>query len=166
MEDITHKELTMTREFDAPREIVFNAWVDPEQVEKWWGPSGVTNRLDVWDVTPGGKLSLTMIAGQELGPMAGQEWPMTGEFKEIEKPSKLVFTGNAIMDGKEILQHLTTVTFEEAEGNPSMSSGHRTKMTVHIEVTNVVMPDAKMPLQGMEMGWNQQLDKLVTFIQK
>lgn len=99
-----------------------------------------------------------MIAGSELGEMAGQRWPMTGEFKEVEEPSKLVFTGNAIVEGKEVLQHLTTVSFEEADG--------KTHMTVHIQVTKTVMPEAAGPLSGMEMGWNQQLDKLVKFISR
>lgn len=156
--DDTKKELTITREFDAPREMVFKAWTDPELVKKWWGPNGVENEVDAWDATPGGKINLTMVAGPDLGPMAGQRWPMTGEFKEIVSPSKLVFIGNAIVDGKEILENLTTVTLEENDG--------KTKITVHVQVTKAVMPEAEGPLMGMEMGWNQQLDKLVDFIKE
>lgn len=157
MED-TKKELTMTRTFEAPVEQVWNAWTDASLVAQWWGPNGVTNRVDTWDVTPGGQLKLTMVAGPELGPLAGQEWPMTGEFTEVTKPSKLVFTGKAIVDGKEILEDLTTVTLEGVDG--------KTHMTVHTVITNAVMPEATIPLQGMEMGWNQQLDKLVEFMKK
>ena len=154
MED-TQKELTMTREFNAPRDLVFKAWTDPELVKQWWGPDGVTNEVEEWNVMPGGDLRLTMVAGQELGPMAGQRWPMSGEFKEVEEPSKLVFTGNAIVDGKEVLEHVTTVTFEEVNGV--------THMTVHVQITKTT-PEAAGPLAGMEQGWNQQLDKLVTFV--
>ena len=149
------KELTLTREFDAPRERVFKAWTDPEQVVKWWAPNGATNEINKWEAIAGGKIDLVMIAGPELGPLEGQHWPMQGEFKEVDVPSKLSFTGNAILKGKEILQHLTTVTFEEVNG--------KTKMTVHIKVTKIVMPEAQGALAGMEMGWNQQLDKLVKF---
>jgi uncharacterized protein YndB with AHSA1/START domain len=138
--------------------MVWKAWTDPQQVAKWWGPDGFTSRVDTWDVTPGGQLKLTMIAGPELDSLAGLEAPMAGEFTEIEKPSKLVFRGNAIMDGKEILQNVNTVTLEEVDG--------KTKITVHVVVTKAVMPDAEMPLLGMEMGWNQQLDKLVEFIKR
>lgn len=155
MEEQNKKELTLTRIFDAPRELVFKAWIDPQLIQQWWGPNGVTNQINQWDSKPGGKINLVMIAGSELGAMAGQEWPMSGEFKEIDPPSKLVFLANAIANGKEILEHETTVTFDEANG--------KTKMTVHVQVTKTT-PEAAGPLQGMEMGWNQQLDKLVIFI--
>ena len=148
------KELTMTRVFDAPRDLVFKAWTDPQLVAQWWGPRGVTNPTCEWEARPGGNIHIVMLAGEELGPMKGQEWPMTGEFKEVEEPGKLVFTGNAIVAGKEVLQHLTTVTLEEEDG--------KTNMTVHIIVTKVT-PEAAGPLSGMEMGWNQQLDKLADF---
>lgn len=155
--DNTQKELTMTREFDAPRELVFKAWTDPELVKQWWGPDGVNNEVEEWDVKPGGSLHLTMVAGPELGELAGQRWPMSGQFEEVSAPEKLVFTGNAIVDDKEVLQHLTTVTLEENDG--------KTRMTVHVQVTKTT-PEAAGPLAGMEQGWNQQLDKLVTFVKK
>lgn len=152
----THKTLTLARTFDAPRELVWKAWTDPKLVQQWWGPDGVTNPTCEWDATPNGKIHIVMLAGIELGPMAGQEWPMTGEFEEIQKFEKIVFTANAILDGKEVLTTRTTVTLEEQDG--------KTNIIVHIVVTKTT-PEAAGPLQGMEMGWNQQLDKLVTFIQ-
>jgi|SRR5579871_1193497 len=155
MED--HKELTMTRVFDAPRELVFKAWTDPKLVEQWWGPRGVTNPVCEIDAKVGGNINIVMLAGEELGPMKGQKWPMTGTFQEIVEPEKIVFSSNAIMDGKPILEHLTTVTLEERDS--------KTTMTVHVKVTKTT-PEAAGPLSGMEMGWNQQLDKLVEFIAK
>jgi len=146
-----HKELTLTRIYDTPREMVWKAWTDPKLVQQWWGPNGVTNPTCEWDATPGGNIHLVMLAGRELGPMAGQEWPMTGEFEQLQEPEKIVFTASAIMDDKEVLKHRTTVTLEEQDG--------KTKMTVHIVVIKTT-PEAAGPLQGMEMGWNQQLDKL------
>jgi uncharacterized protein YndB with AHSA1/START domain len=155
MSDQHHKELTLTRTFNAPRDLVFKAWTDPEMIQKWWGPRGVTNPTCEWEAKPGGKIHIVMLAGEELGDMAGQEWPMTGEFQEVQEPKKLVFTANAIMDGKEILQHQTTVTLEE--------EGDKTKMTVHVVVTKTT-PEAAGPLSGMEQGWNEQLDKLADFV--
>ncbi len=153
----TKKELTIERMYDVPRDLVWKAWTDPELVAQWWGPRGVTNPTCEWEARPGGKLHIVMLAGEELGPLKGQEWPMTGEFKEVEEPEKLVFIGNAIVNGKEVLQNLCTVMFDESNG--------KTKMTVHIEVTKTT-PEAAGPLQGMEMGWNQQLDKLGEFLKK
>ena len=156
MNDV-QKELTMTREFDAPRALVWKAWTDPTLVQQWWGPQGVTNPTCEWEAHPGGNIHIVMLAGEELGPMKGQEWPMTGAFKEVEEPERLVYTSNAIVNGQEVLQTLTTVTFAEVDG--------KTHMTVHIIVTNTT-PEAAGPLQGMEMGWNQQLDKLGEFYKK
>ncbi len=48
------RELTMTRIFDAPRELVFKAWTNPEHVAQWWGPKGFTNPVCELDVRPGG----------------------------------------------------------------------------------------------------------------
>src|SRR5882672_8945741 len=149
MNEESKKELTLTRIYDAPRELVFKAWTDPELVQQWWGPRGVMNPTCEWEAKPGGNIHIVMLAGEELGSFKGQEWPMTGEFKEVQEPEKLVFVANAIVDGKEVMQNLTTVTFEEVDG--------KTKMTVHIVVTKTT-PEAAGPLQGMEMGWNQQLD--------
>ena len=146
-----NKELTLTRTFDAPREKVWKYWTDANLIQQWWGPHGVTNPTCVWEVKPQGNIHIVMLAGKELGPMAGQEWPMTGKVEEVQEPEKLVFTANAIVDNKPVMEHRTTVTLEEQDG--------KTYMTVHIVVT-MATPEAEGPLQGMEMGWNQQLDKL------
>lgn len=157
MEENTHKELTLTRTFDAPRELVWKAWTDPKLVAQWWGPNGVTNPTCEWEAVPGGKIHIVMLAGEELGELAGQEWPMTGEMEEVDEPQKLVYSANAIVDGKEVLRTRTTMTLAEADG--------KTNLTVSIVVTKTT-PEAAGPLAGMEMGWNQQLDKLVKFVEQ
>ena len=153
--DENKKELNLTRVFNAPRATVWKAWTDSKLVQQWWGPTGVTNPTCEWDAKPNGTIHIVMLAGKELGEMAGQEWPMTGTFEEVIEPEKIVFTANAIVNGKEVLQTLTTVTFEE--------EAEKTTMTARIVVTKTT-PEAAGPLAGMEMGWNQQLDKLVTFV--
>jgi uncharacterized protein YndB with AHSA1/START domain len=155
MNDI-QKELTMVREFDVPAELVFKAWTDDKLITQWWGPKGVFIPVCHIDPRPGGKIHIVMEAGDELGNFKGMQWPMTGEFVELDKPKKIIFTANAINEGKVILEHTTTVTFAESEG--------KTTMTVHVVVTKV-LPGSEFAIAGMEQGWNQQLDKLVTFIQ-
>lgn len=145
------KELIIERTLNAPRERVFKAWIDPVQVAAWWGPSGVTNPTCEIDPRPGGMIHIVMLAGKELGDLAGNEWPMTGVVKEIIEPEKFVFTTTAIMNDKPILETLNTITLEEY--------GDKTKMKLHILVTKET-PEAAGPLSGMEMGWNQSLDKL------
>lgn len=143
--------LIMERLLDAPLERVWSAWTDQAELQKWWGPRGVTNPTCVWEARRGGRIDVVMLAGKELGPLAGQEWPMTGEFKEVEPKNRLVFASKAIVDGKPVLENLCTVTLEESDG--------KTKLTVKVVVTNAT-PEAEGPLSGMEIGWNQSLDKL------
>lgn len=145
------RELTITRLLDAPLEAVWQAWTDPAKLKAWWGPRGVTNPTCVWEASPGGKINVVMLAGAELGELNGQEWPMTGIFQEVVPRQKLVYTSSAIMDGKPIIDTLSTVTFE--------AQGPKTKLTLHVVVTKAA-PEAAMALSGMEMGWNQSLDKL------
>jgi uncharacterized protein YndB with AHSA1/START domain len=146
------KELTLTRIFDAPRELVWRAWTDPELMAKWWGPNGVTNPTAEIDARVGGKMYIVMLAGEELGPLAGQRWPMRGEFQEIQEPERLAFKNQAVdEDGNVLLDGVTTVTFEEVDG--------KTKMTMRAAVKGV-SPQAPQMLEGMEAGWTQSLDKL------
>lgn len=150
-----HKEFTITRIFDAPREAVFKAWTDAKLVAQWWGPEGVFTPICEVDARPGGLMHIVMEAGESLGQYKGMQWPMEGKFEEVEEPSKLVFTANAIMNGKEVLVHRTTVIFEEIEG--------KTKMSIRVVVTKT-LPGAENALAGMEQGWNGQIDKLGRFI--
>jgi len=54
--DYTERGFVITREFDAPRELVFKAWTDPKHLAQWWGPKGFTNPVCEWDVRPGTNL--------------------------------------------------------------------------------------------------------------
>jgi len=157
MSEKNNRELTLVREFDAPRELVFKAWTDPTLVEQWWGPLGVSNPVCEVDARPGGKINIVMLAGEELGQLKGQRWPMEGTFREVNSPEKLVFTSSAIIDGKPIMDTIVTVILED------LSS--KTRQTVRIVVTRLT-PEAAGPLSGVEMGWNQTLDKLGEFVKK
>lgn len=152
------KQITLERIIDAPRERVWQAWTDPKEVAMWWGPQGVTIAECTMDVRIGGKLSIVMLAGKELGPMAGQRWPMQGVFQEISAPERLTFTNQAIDEnGTILLDGLTEVTLEDLDG--------KTKLTVKTGAKGMV-PQAEQMLAGMEMGWTMQLDKLVDFMRK
>ncbi len=153
------KELKITRMFDAPIESVWRAWTDQSMIKMWWGPRGVTNPTCEWDARPGGKINIVMQAGTELGPMAGQKWPMGGTFKEVTPMSRLVYTSGALDDVKKMfIEQRVTVEFE--------ALGAKTRMKLHIIVTNSRGDEmARNALRGMEMGFNQQTDKLGEFLQ-
>lgn len=147
------KELVITRVFDAPLELVWKAWTDPMLLQKWWGPKWVTNPTCEWDAKPGGKINIVMLAGKEMGSFAGVKWPMRGTFREVIPQSRLVYTGEALDDVKDVMiESENTVEFEEMGG--------KTKMTLHIVITKSGGPRAEFALQGMEMGWNQSIEKL------
>ncbi len=150
------KELTITRVFDAQRELVWKAWTDQKLIQKWWGPRGVTNPTCEWDAKPGGKIYIVMLAGKELGPAAGMKWPMKGTFKEVKPQSRLVFAGGALDDvdrsSDTFIEQEVTVDFEDLGG--------KTKMNLHLVITKTEGPKAPAALQGMTQGWNQQMDKL------
>jgi uncharacterized protein YndB with AHSA1/START domain len=151
MADQLSRELTLTRVFDAPRELVFRAWTDPKMLAKWWGPQGVTNPECEVDGRVGGKIRVVMLAGAELGELAGQRWPMDGEFTVFDSPNKLAFRNQAVdLEGKVLIDGVTTVTFE--------AEGRKTKMTLHTTAKGMV-PQAAQMLAGMEAGWTQSLDK-------
>jgi uncharacterized protein YndB with AHSA1/START domain len=150
------KELTITRILDAPREKVWKAWTDPKIVTKWWGPRGVTTPTCEVDARKGGKIHIVMLAGKELGPAEGQEWPMTATFDEVTPHERLVFTATALQDKqgtRTLLETRTRVTFEDLQS--------KTRVTVHVLLTRSSdTPEAKFAIQGMEGGWSQSLDEL------
>jgi uncharacterized protein YndB with AHSA1/START domain len=83
------QELVLTRVFDAPRELVFKAWTDPQRVAQWWGPRCFTNPVCELDVRPAGAIRIHM-----RGP-DGTVYPMTGVYQVVE-PERIVFTSAAL----------------------------------------------------------------------
>jgi uncharacterized protein YndB with AHSA1/START domain len=144
------REITITRIFNAPRDLVFKAWIDPKQMAQWWGPQGFTNPVCELDVRTGGAIRINMRAPD------GVVHPMTGTFLEIVAPGRLVFTAVAEdQAGKPLLEALTTVTFEE--------QGGKTKLTVQASAVGLVDIGWQM-LEGMEAGWTQSLERLAELV--
>jgi uncharacterized protein YndB with AHSA1/START domain len=141
------QELVITRIIDAPRDVVFKAWLDEKQLAQWWGPKDFTNPVCRLDVRPGGNIQIDMRAPD------GTVYPMGGTFKEIMEPLRLVFISTAMVDeaGSPQLENLNTITFEEHNG--------KTKLTLHVRVLKATAA-AKQALDGMEQGWSQSLDRL------
>lgn len=138
--------------FAARREIVFKAWTDPAYVAQWWGPHQFTNPVCELDIRPGGRLRIHM-----RGP-EGTIYPMTGIYREVVEPERLVFTSTPLDDdGKPIFEVLNTVTFVE--------DGQGTLVTLHARVLKTTA-EAEMYLQGMEAGWTQTLERLAQFVKE
>jgi uncharacterized protein YndB with AHSA1/START domain len=145
-EPLAEREITITRVFDAPRALVFKAWIDAAQLAQWWGPKGFTNPVCEIDARVGGAVRIHMRAPD------GSIYPMKGEIREIVPPERLAFTNIAVDEaGNHIIEGFTTVTF--------VDEGGKTKLTLHTRGSAVV-EKAVAYLQGMETGWAMSIDKL------
>jgi uncharacterized protein YndB with AHSA1/START domain len=146
--------LVLKRLISAPPKRVFEAWIDPKQFAAWWGPHHFTAPLVELDARPGGKINVHM-----QGP-TGSPWekpyPMGGEFREVSRYDRLVFTAT-LPDGKGgiALENLNEVTFTD--------KGGKTELVLRVTVLKST-PEVAGALGGMEQGWSQSLDKLAVLV--
>src|SRR5207302_8706210 len=144
------EQLVASRVFIAPRERMWKASTDPNQVAQSWGPAGFTNPRCEVDVRPGGVLRIYM-----RGP-DGTVYPMSGVYREVVAPERLVFTGSALDEkGKPLFEVLNTLTFADERG--------KTKLTVQAQVVRKIAAVADRHLKGQEQGWSQSLERLEEF---
>lgn len=143
---VMNADVTVTRILNASREKVFRMWTEAEHLARWWGPHGMTNPVCEIDPRVDGKIRIHMAMPD------GTIYPMTGVIHEIDPPARLVFTAYAENSvGAQLLESLSTVTFDDIGG--------KTRLTVHA-VGKALVPMAAQMLGGMEMGWQQSLEKL------
>jgi uncharacterized protein YndB with AHSA1/START domain len=143
-------EVTLTRIFDAPRDMVWKAWTEPTMLARWWGPKGFTNPVCEADVRVGGKILIHMQAPD------GTVHPMTGTFDEVAEPECLIFRAVPVdRNGVALLESLTTVTFHDLGG--------KTKVIVHASAAPLQPIGVEM-LKGMDMGWSQSLERLAQLV--
>ena len=141
-------EIVMTRVFDAPRELVFKAYTDPELVAQWWGQRASKLTIDRMDVRPGGLWRYV-----ERDPQ-GNEYGFKGEYREIVPPERVVSTfefegmpGHIVID---------TALFEELPGG-------KTRLTATSTFASKEDRDG-MLASGMEGGANESWDKLAELL--
>lgn len=141
------REIVMTRVFNAPRELVFEAHTKCEHLEKWWGQRDSPMSVCELDFRPGGKWRFV-----QKSP-TGEEWGFRGEFREIERPERIVWT----FESEGMPGHISvdTVTFVEENGRTTL--------------TATSMFDSKedrdgMLQSGMEAGANETWDRLAEYL--
>ncbi|HEY6008537.1 MAG TPA: SRPBCC domain-containing protein [Geobacteraceae bacterium] len=153
-------ELVITRIFEAPRELVWKAWTEPERSKRWWGPKGFTTPFCRIDLRVGGAYLYCMRSPE------GQDYWGTGVYREIVPLERLVCTdsfadenGQVVpaahygMTGEWPLELLVTVTFEERDG--------KTRLTLR----HAGLPAGEMREQ-CAAGWNESFDKLAACLAK
>ena len=144
-DEMTFREIDFVRVFDAPRELVWRAWTDPDQIAVWWGPAGMHTPRDTveMDVRAGGVFRLTMV-GED-----GSEFPSDMRFTTVEPVETLEYAWEGQRGGG---GGASVLTFKD------LGDG-RTELTNHFAgYTNDV-------IQGyMTQGTNEQLDKLAAYL--
>jgi uncharacterized protein YndB with AHSA1/START domain len=140
------REVVLTRAFDAPRELVFEAWTNPEHVRHWWGLRESTMLLCEADVRPGGSWRYVTTAQD------GAEVPFTGVYQDVAPPDRLVYT--EMYDVEPFNSGdpaVNTVTFTPAEGGTLVTV---TTVYPSKEVRDFVLST------GMEAGAAESYDRL------
>ncbi len=139
----TDEEILITREFDAPKHLVYKAWTTPELVERWWSTDrGEMTTCEI-DLRVGGVWRYVMVAegGFEVG--------FHGEYREIVPNERLVST--EVYEGMPEGEALDTLTLTEVDG--------RTTLTILVQHTSKQHRDAHID-SGMEAGMQDAMDLL------
>jgi uncharacterized protein YndB with AHSA1/START domain len=102
------REIVISRVFDAPRDLVWQAWTDPKQVVRWWGPNGFTMTIEAMDVRPGGVWKHVM-----HGP-DGTNYPNESVFEEVVSPERIVFAHSGQRENGPGSSFISTWTFDDA----------------------------------------------------
>ena len=139
----TDEQILITREFDAPRQLVYKAWTTPELVKRWWsGGYGEVTIAEI-DLRVGGLWRYVMIANE------GFEVGFHGEYREIVPDERIVST--EVYEGMPEGEALNTLTFTEADG--------RTTLTILVQHSCKEHRDAHIN-SGMEAGMQKSMDLL------
>ena len=140
------REILITREFDAPRALVFKTMLDPNLIPRWWGPRRYTTVVDKMDVRPGGGYRFI-----HRGP--DSETAFRGEYREIVPNEKIVQT----FEWEPMAGHISvdTATFEERDG--------RTLLTVRSVFSSREDRDG-MVQSGMESGLRETHDRFAELL--
>lgn len=146
------QEILITREFDAPRELVFKAVTDPNLVSQWWGPRYLSTVVDKMDVRPGGQWRFIQRDAE------GNKYAFHGVYHEILAPERIIDTFE--FDGLPETGHVAmeTMKFEELPGG-------RTRFTTQSVFQSVADRDGALQ-SGMESGINDTHDRLAELLKK
>jgi uncharacterized protein YndB with AHSA1/START domain len=142
MADTTRQQVRIARTIPGPREEVFRAWVEPELFKQWFGPGEFTIPLADLDVRPGGEYLV------EMKPAEGDSMKLTGTYREIDPPNRLVFTWSWALMWAEAPDSLVTVEFSDVPGGTEVVVTHG----------DFDSDDEGAPYRS---GWEGGLDKLL-----
>lgn len=152
---VEERVVVLERTFDAPRQRVFDAFIRPEEIVKWWGPKGWLTEVYTMEVKPGGKWHYCM-----RGPEGKESWGKA-LYHEVKSPEKLKYTdmfadaeGNAV---KGMPETTVTITFVDFEGKTRLMN--RVEFASTADMENVLA-------MGMVQGMSETWDRLANYLQE
>jgi uncharacterized protein YndB with AHSA1/START domain len=143
------REIVLSRELDAPRELVWEAYTDARHLPHWFGPNGFTLTLHFMDVRPGGMSRYTM-----HGP-DGTDYPNRQVYQEVERPERLVYLHGEDVDDDPGAFHVT-VRFDDLGGG-------RTRVTQRMLFATAAQRAGVVSFGAIELG-NQTLGRLAAYL--
>ena len=147
MEDYTGREFIITREFNAPRELVWEAMTNPKHVVNWWGPRGFSTTIEEMDFRVGGVWKHVM-----CGP-DGAKYPNKSIFKEIVKPERIVYQHGGKRENGPGVSFESTWTFEALAAD-------KTRVTARMVFPSAADRDFVVKEFGAIEGGKQTLERL------
>lgn len=148
----TDREIVISRVFDAPRELVWEAWTNPKHVAQWWGPDGFTTTIEKMDFRVGGVWKHVM-----HGP-DGTDYPNSSVFREIVKPERIVFSHGGRREGGPGTHFVATWVFE--------ALGKQTRLTMRLVFETPAERELVVTEFGAIEGGKQTLARLAEFLTK
>lgn len=145
------REIFLSREFNAPRELVWEAMTNPKHVVNWWGPRGFSTTMEKMDFRVGGVWKHVM-----HGP-DGTNYPNEKVFKEIVKPEKIVFSHGGRREGGSSVDAVATWTFDEIEKG-------KTKVSLRMVFPSAAERVRVVKEFGAIEGGKQTLEKLGEYL--
>lgn len=149
-ESIAERTHVITRRYEAPARLLFEAWSKPEHLMKWFGPKGWPVTMCEVDFRRGGRFRMAM-----TGSSGVQNTPFGGQYLEIVSNRKIVYDNGFEQPGAEKM--VVTVTFDEAGGS--------TILTVSTVFASIAMKNEHLGM-GFEKGINSGLDQLGDLISR
>jgi uncharacterized protein YndB with AHSA1/START domain len=146
------REIVISREMNAPRALVFEAWTKPEHLANWWGPNGYTVTTQEASITVGGRWVFIM-----RGP-EGVDYPTAIVYHEITPPSKLRYGVSGLND-PEGRKFTSTVTFEEV-------SAGKTRVTMVVLFGSAEELEVVLRERGAKQGGEQTIAKLAAYVEQ
>jgi uncharacterized protein YndB with AHSA1/START domain len=145
------QEMVITREFDAPRELVFQAFTDPQLIPQWWGPRHLSTEVDKMDVRPGGQWRFLNRDAE------GKAYAFHGVYHEIRAPERMIdtFEFEALPETGHV--SLETLTLEALPGG-------RTRLTAQSVFQSVADRDGMLQ-SGMEEGLTDSHERLAQLLE-